>query len=162
MATLLAGASGAPYAAPDTETRRMLSQDDLTAIKAMVPAMEAAWRTHDAAAYAGQFVPDAEHVNAYGMWWRGRAEVEQGIAFALSRIYPDNPIVASDASVSAVGANVAILQYRWRLKPYSDPDGTHYADPQGRVTDVVVRTDAGWRIRNFQSTFINPNVPQPR
>lgn len=140
----------------------MLSQDDLIAIKAMVPAMEAAWRTHDAAAYANQFVPDAEHVNAYGMWWRGRAEVEQGIALALNRIYPDNPIVASDASVSAVGANVAILQYRWRLKPYSDNDGTRYADPQGRVTDVLVRTDKGWRIRNFQSTFINPNVPQSR
>ncbi|WP_260596601.1 SgcJ/EcaC family oxidoreductase [Sphingomonas endolithica] len=160
--TLLIVASVTTHAAPAQEMRTMLSSQDVAAIEAMVPAMAAAWRTHDAAAYARQFVPDAEHINAYGMWWRGRYEIEQGIAFALTRIYADNPIVASDVTVSAVTPKVAILQYRWRLKPYSDPDGTRYADPQGRVTDVLVRTKEGWRIRNFQSTFINPKVPQPR
>lgn len=161
-AALLSVGSVATHAAPAKETQTMLSPQDKAAIEAMVPAMEAAWRTHDTAAYAGQFVPDAEHINAYGMWWRGHDEIEQGITFALTRIYPDNPIVASDITVSAVAPTVAVLQYRWRLKPYSDPDGTRYTDPQGRVTDVLVRTDKGWRIRNFQSTFISPNVPQPR
>jgi uncharacterized protein (TIGR02246 family) len=162
MGALLIVGSVATHAAPAKEASTMLSPEDVAAIEAMVPAMEAAWRTHNAAAYVGQFVPDAEHINAYGMWWRGRDEIEQGIAFALTRIYPDNPIVASDVTVSAVAPKVAVLQYRWRLKPYSDPDGTRYADPQGRVTDILVRTDGGWRIRNFQSTFINPKVPQPR
>ena len=140
----------------------MLSPDDVASIKAMVPAMEVAWRTHDAAAYAGQFLPDAEHINAYGMWWRGRDEIEQGIGFALTRVYPDNPIAATDVTVSGLSRTIAVVQYRWRLRSYVDRDGTTYTDPQDRVTEVLVRTGDGWRIRNFQSTFINPKVPQSR
>jgi uncharacterized protein (TIGR02246 family) len=74
-----------------------LSPSDEAELRAMIPAMEAAWRSHDAGAYAAQFTPDAEHVNAYGMWWRGRAEIGEG-----------------------------------------------------------------WRIRYFQSTFVNPGVPHAR
>lgn len=161
-AILLAIGSVMPQNVAAKETPAMLSPDDVAWIKAMIPAMETAWRNHDAAAYAGQFTPDAEHINAYGMWWRGHDEIEQGIGIALTRIYPDNPIAASDVTVSALSPAIAVVQYRWRLRSYADPDGTTYIDPQGRVTEVVVRTANGWRIRNFQSTFINPKVPQSR
>ena len=149
-------------AGPAKESRKTLPPEDIATIRAMVPAMELAWQSHNAAAYAAQFVSDAEHINAYGMWWRGRTEIEQGIAFALTRIYPENPISASEVTVSGVSHDAAVVQYRWRLSPYSDPDGTAYSNPQGRVTELVVRTPVGWRIRTFQSTFINSNVPQPR
>jgi uncharacterized protein (TIGR02246 family) len=124
--------------------------------------MEAAWRARDAEAYAGQFTEDAEHINAYGMWWRGRREIAEGIGFALNVVYRDNPIVARDVSLIPLGEDVALVQYRWRLNPYADPDGAQHDDPEGRVTQVVVRVARGWRIRAFQSTFINPNIPRGR
>lgn len=138
------------------------SSADEATLRGMVPDMEAAWQTGDAAAYSAQFISDADHVNAYGMWWRGRGEIAEGIGFALNVIYADNPISARDVEVTALGDDQAVVQYRWRLGPYADPDGTGYADPQGRITQVLVRTSEGWRIRFFQSTFINPNVPQSR
>lgn len=162
VTVLIAIASTTPHDAPAQETKPMLSSDDVAAITAMVPAIAAAWRTHDAAAYAAQFAPDADHINAYGMWWHGRSEIAGGIGFALTRIYPDNPIVAPDVTVQSITPTVAIVQYRWQLGSYADPDGTTYTDPQGRVSEVVTRTAEGWRIRNFQSTFINPKVPHTR
>lgn len=135
---------------------------DIQALEAMIPAMVSAWAAKDASAYSAQFTTDAEHVNAYGMWWRGRAEIEAGIGIALTMVYPDNPIAARDVNVVMIGPDAAVVQYRWQLQPYADRDGTAYADPQGRVTQVVIRQPEGWRIKFFQSTFINPNVPQQR
>ena len=140
----------------------MLSTGDVAELENMVPAMEAAWRTGDAASYAAQFTVDAEHVNAYGMWWHGRDEIFDGIGFALSQIYPTNQITTSEFAVEALSPDIAVVRYRWRLQPYSDPDGTHYADPQGRIINVLVKRSDGWRIRFFQSTFINPAVPHAR
>jgi uncharacterized protein (TIGR02246 family) len=140
----------------------MLAESDRVALHAMVDDMESAWAARDAAAYAAQFTKDAEHINAYGMWWRGRREIEDGIRFALENIYPDNPIAADMVEVTGLSTDIAVVQYRRRLGPYGDPDGKWYEEPQGRVTDTLVRTPDGWRIRFFHSTFINPGVPQPR
>ena len=138
------------------------SSADETTLRAMVSDMEAAWRARDAGAYAGQFTADAEHINAYGMWWRGADEIAEGISFALNVIYPDNPISARDVLVTPLDDDLAVVQYRWRLSPYADPDGTRYADPGGRVTQVLARAPGGWRIRFFQSTFINLSAPHTR
>lgn len=132
------------------------------ALRSMVSDMALAWKARDARAYANQFTTNAEHINAYGMWWRGRAEIEQGIRIALERVYPDNPISVDEITVRMVAPRVAVVQYRWQLQPYADPDGTKYDKPIGRVTQVVSQGKEGWRITNFQSTFVNPKVPQPR
>jgi len=106
----------------------MLSTTDVAELENMVPAMEAAWRAGDAASYAAQFTADAEHVNAYGMWWHGRDEICNGIGFALSRIYRTNPIATSEVAIEPLSEDIAVVRHRWRLQPYSDPDGTRYAD----------------------------------
>src|SRR4028118_2299282 len=133
-----------------------LSTKDVTALQAMVSAMEAAWSSRDAKAYAAQFTPDAEHINAYGMWWRGRDEIAGAMTFVLGTIYPTNPIVADQVSVKGIGPRLAVVQYRWQLASDSDPDGTRYEKPSGRVTQGVAKGREGWRITHFQSTFINP------
>ena len=139
-----------------------ISATDQASIRRMVVEMQQAWNAHDADAYAAQFTPDAEHVNAYGMWWRGRREIAEAMQFVLSRIYATNPISADQVLVQPLAKNVAIVRYRWRLQSYTDPDGTRHENPQGRVTQVLVKHPEGWRIRTFQSTFINPNVRQVR
>ena len=89
-----------------------LSAKDLALLKALVPAMEAAWRSRDARAYASQFTSDAEHINAYGMWWRGRHEIAQAMAFTLEKIYPTNPLQADQVTVKGMGPGMAVVQYR--------------------------------------------------
>lgn len=132
------------------------------ALRHMVADMERAWRARDAEAYAAQFTDDAEHINAYGMWWRGRREIAEAMKFVLDRIYPGNPITSDQVSVLPLTKEIAIVQYRWHLNSYADPDGTKHVNPQGRITQVVVKRPEGWRIRTFQSTFINPHVRQVR
>lgn len=151
----------APAVLPSNPETVVTQRDDW-ALRSMVSDMAVAWKARDARAYADQFTADAEHINAYGMWWRGRGEIEQAIRVALERVYPDNPISVDEITVRMVARRVAVVQYRWQLLPYTDPDGTKYDKPHGRVTQVVAQRQEGWRITNFQSTFINPNVPQPR
>lgn len=141
---------------------RVISATDDASLRRMVVEMEHAWNAHDADAYAAQFTPDAEHVNAYGMWWRGRREIADAMRFVLGRIYPTNPISADQVLVQPLAKNVAMVRYRWRLQSYTDPDGTRHENPQGRVTQVLVKHPEGWRIQAFQSTFINANVRQVR
>lgn len=88
-------------AAAQGPASKLISRD-VAALRAMVPAMETAWRTRDAKAYAAQFSADAEHINAYGMWWRGRQEIAHAMTFTLGRIYPDNPLVADQISVKSI------------------------------------------------------------
>ena len=132
------------------------------ALRHMVADMERAWRAPDAEASAAQFTDDAEHINACGMWWRGRREIAEAMKFVLDRIYPGNPISSDQVSVLPLTKEIAIVQYRWHLNSYADPDGTKHVNPQGRITQVVVKRPEGWRIRTFQSTFINPHVRQVR
>jgi uncharacterized protein (TIGR02246 family) len=139
-----------------------ITASEEAALRHMVADMEKAWKARDADAYAAQFTDDAEHINAYGMWWRGRREIAEAMKFVLNRIYPENPITADQISIRPLAQHIAIVQYRWRLNPYADPDGTKHVRPQGRITQVVVKQPAGWRIQTFQSTFINPNVRQVR
>lgn len=139
-----------------------LSVSDVTQLKQLVDEMAQAWKRHDAEAYAAQFTDDAEHINAYGMWWRGRPEIASAMKFVLNNIYPTNPISTDQVSVQPLSKDVAVVQYRWHLQTYVDPDGTRHENPQGRITQVVVKQPAGWRIRYFQSTFINPNVRHTR
>ena len=138
--------------------RSSLSSKDVELLRAMVPAMAASWKAKDAKGYASQFAADAEHINAYGMWWQGRSEIAEAMTFVLHKIYPSNPIAADSVTVKGLSPGVAVVQYRWQLQPYSDPDGTRYAKPWGRVTQVVIKRREGWRISHFQSTFINPAV----
>jgi hypothetical protein len=64
--------------------------------------------------------------------------------------------------VKAIGPKLAVIQYRWQLQSYSDPDGTRYEKPAGRITQIVAKRSEGWRIAHFQSTFINPAVRHTR
>ena len=126
---------------------RVISATDDASLRRMVVEMEHAWNAH---------------VNAYGMWWRGRREIADAMRFVLGRIYPTNPISADQVLVQPLAKNVAMVRYRWRLQSYTDPDGTRHENPQGRVTQVLVKHPEGWRIQAFQSTFINANVRQVR
>lgn len=139
-----------------------LARSDEAQLRQMVADMESAWKRRDAAAYAAQFTSDADHVNAYGMWWRGRPEIASSMRFVLDKIYPDNPIRADQVMVQPLGRDVALVRYRWSLDSYSDPDGTRHDNPQGRISQVVVRGASGWKIQSFQSTFINRKVRQVR
>lgn len=137
MSKLLAGAfvmvtafhsvpASASKPSPPTITAR-----EEGALRHMVADMERAWKAHDADAYAAQFTDNAEHINAYGMWWRGRHEIAEAMKFVLNRIYPDNPITVDQVSVQPLTKDIAIVQYRWRLNSYEDPDGTKHVNPAG-------------------------------
>jgi len=162
IAILIAALQPVPASATRKPPPISISIHEEAALRHMVADMETAWKAHDADAYAAQFTEDAEHINAYGMWWRSRREIAEAMKFVLNRIYPDNPIAADQVSVEPLSKDIAIVQYRWRLGSYTDPDGTKHVNPQGRITQVVVKRPEGWRIRSFQSTFINPNVRQVR
>ena len=159
---LVASIVAAIVSPAQSRPKTSLSPDEILQLKQLVVEMAQAWKRHDADAYAAQFTDDAEHINAYGMWWRGRTEIASSMKFVLNKIYPANPISADQVSVQSLAKDLAVVQYRWQLRSYTDPDGTRHENPQGRITQVVVKEPAGWRIRYFQSTFINPHVRHTR
>jgi uncharacterized protein (TIGR02246 family) len=44
---------------------------------AVVAELTAAWNENDMHRFAARFAEDEEFVNVAGMWWRGRAELEE-------------------------------------------------------------------------------------
>jgi uncharacterized protein (TIGR02246 family) len=155
-------AAAAIFALSHSPAASAAASSDEKHLRAMVPEMERAWARRDAKAYASQFADDADHINAHGMFWRGQQEIERGIGTALTRVYPNNPIRASDVEVQFLRPDVAVVRYRWRLDSYSTPAGRIYKDPTGRITEVVERTSTGWKIRHFQSTIVDPDVYHER
>ncbi len=117
--------------------------------EAVFAAYIAAWNAHDMKAFANLFSEDADYVNAYGDWWRGRDELQakngeaHGSYYARTRMRADNPVV------HPLNEGLALVQARWIL--HGDTRAKR-DERLGFVTLVLTRDDDRWRIRLAQNT----------
>lgn len=117
--------------------------------EAVLAAYVAAWNAHDMKAFANLFSEDADYVNAYGDWWRGREALHaknseaHGSYYARTRMRTEAPVMR------AIADKMVLLQARWIL--HGDTRAKR-DERHGFVTLVMTKDEDRWRIRLAQNT----------
>jgi uncharacterized protein (TIGR02246 family) len=110
-------------------------------VRGRVEAFCAAFNAKDARAFAALFSDDAEFVNIVGMWWRGRAAIEEGHARMFATVLARSTLAIDAIETKAISGDVALAVVRWSrgVLPGVDP---LTLPPQDGVLTFVLRREA--------------------
>lgn len=126
-----------------------MTSDDEAAVRALVGRLEKAWNTVDPAAFAAEFMPDADFVNVRGDYHSGREAVAHGHEAILKTIYAGSTIRYSLLRVREVAPDVLVAHVDALL---SVPAGPLAGDIAAIPSLVLVRDGDAWRIAAFHNT----------
>ena len=130
-----------------------MTSDDEAAVRALVGRLETAWNAVDPAAFAAEFMPDADFVNVRGDYHSGRDAVEHGHAAILASIYAGSTIRYSLARAREVAPGVLVAHVDALL---SVPARPFAGDIRAIPSLVLVRDGGAWRIASFHNTARPP------
>jgi uncharacterized protein (TIGR02246 family) len=118
------------------------------------------WQAGDAHALAGLFARNADFVNPWGIWAKGRSEIETFYAGAFRSGFSGSNGEGHLVSVRAVRPDLALVDATWRITGAKMPDGKPRPDEQGILVGLMARTRHGWQIvalrENASATEIVP------
>jgi uncharacterized protein (TIGR02246 family) len=126
-----------------------MTSDDEAAVRALVGRLEAAWNAVEPAAFAAEFMPDADFVNVRGDYHSGREAVAHGHEAILGSIYAGSTIRYSLSRVREVAPGVLVAHVDALL---SVPAGPFAGDTRAIPSMVLVQDAGAWRIAAFHNT----------
>jgi uncharacterized protein (TIGR02246 family) len=134
---------------------------DAAAVAAIADAFLATWNTHDMQAFAALYADDADFVNVYGLWWRGRQAIEDAHAATHLTLFRASALsLAQPHTIRFIADAVALCRTHWLLTGIRTRTGEPAADRRGRLLHVLTRelndNRARWRIAATQNTDITP------
>lgn len=124
--------------------------------EAILAAYVAAWNAHDMKAFANLFSEDADYVNAYGDWWRGREALHAKNAEAHGSYYARTRMRTEAPAIRQLEDDLVLIQARWVL--HGDTRAKR-DERRGFVTLVMTKEDSRWLIRLAQNTERHQPAP---
>jgi uncharacterized protein (TIGR02246 family) len=119
-----------------------------------------AWRAADAHELARLFAPKADFVNPWGIWAKGRSEIEAFYAGAFHSGFAGSNGEGHLVSVRAIKPDLVLVDASWRITGAKMPDGKPRSDEQGILMGLLGKTRHGWQIlalrENASATKIVP------
>ena len=128
----------------------------------LVARAEAAWNSHDMAAFASLFSPDADFVNVAGWWWRGRDEIGAMHALLHETIFSTSHMDMQLVESKRISDDVHVLHVRWRMSGQSAGGAQGGSEQRDGIWTWVVRTGDGLEIvasHNSDTRAMPPNHP---
>jgi uncharacterized protein (TIGR02246 family) len=128
------GAADEPRAARDGDEK---------AIREMLGRLEARWNAHDVKAFMADFAEDADTVNRFGLWLKGRAEIEKHLVELHASPFRDHLVGRSSTveQIRFLTPDLAVVHERTR-------------EESGRSvrTYVVQKRDGRWWVQSADIT----------
>ena len=133
------------------ERRPELSTTDLDAILRVIAGLERAWNNADGEDYGLWFQEDAEFVNVWGMYARGRKQIAEGHDMIFRTVYAGSTLQVLPLNVRAITGEVVVAHMQCRLSvPRGPMTGEHDALPSA----TLVRDSGAWKISAFHNTVV--------
>jgi uncharacterized protein (TIGR02246 family) len=128
----------------ETGRHAVVATDDETAIRVLLARLYKAWADGDGAAYGQCFAEASDYITFNGMHLRGRSE-NTALHSALFRgVLKGSNLSAEIKCIELLSSNIALV----------------HTEGSGRKksfqTYVLVKSGAGWLIRSFQNTRVQP------
>jgi uncharacterized protein (TIGR02246 family) len=145
---------------PQTLSRlaRPPRRPERTSIHAVVAALTDAWNRHDLAAMGNLYRADADFVNIFGGYLRGRDEIVREHVerhkqmFAVARMASAAPVVRT------LSPTLALARVAWTMRGITGPDGQPAPDREGLLLHVLEQLDGEWWIVTTQNTELAPGA----
>ena len=145
-----------------------LSPADEAAVRRTVTRMTTNFQNHHFADMATYTTPDVSWVNLVGMWWRGRAQVQQAHQQIFDTIFKGVAFTPGRATVRGIAPGVAVVNMYCHVGAFYPPDGIdHGTNKEGEADDlltlVLVKKQGNWLLAAGQNTVVRataqPNNP---
>lgn len=152
--------AGAILLLPALAQASPVAADDAQAIRAVIDRQVDAWNRHDMDAFVADTTPDVDWVNIVGMHWEGRETVRKAHAVLHKGIFAHSRLLAPESlELREVAPGVVVAVFIDRIEGAGPtPSGAPYPEGGNRMTEVFVKTDAGWRIAHAHNTPIDRNA----
>ena len=116
-----------------------------------------AWNGHDMGVLGDLFADDADFIDVFGNWFKGRMAFEQVLAERHRSVFAKSRFTRKDATVRRVSPGLAIVHAVVELTGATSPSGQPLAPALGVMSYVMQREGPeGWRILAFQNTAVTP------
>lgn len=119
-----------------------------------------AWNRHDMNALAELFTENADFVDVFGNWFRGRAEIRAALSARHASVFKDSHFSRKEIRIRFLKPDLALAHAVWELSGARRPEGAEQRSSLGRMTYVMINEDAGWVIAALQNTVVSPAQPQ--
>jgi uncharacterized protein (TIGR02246 family) len=120
-----------------------------------------AWNGHDMKALGDLFADDADFIDVFGNWFKGRAAFEPALAQRHRSVFENSRFTRKDVAVRRVSPGLAIVHAVIELAGATSPGGQPLAAALGVMSYVMEREGPdGWRILAFQNTAAMPSRGQ--
>jgi uncharacterized protein (TIGR02246 family) len=120
-----------------------------------------AWNGHDMSALGDLFADDADFIDVFGNWFKGRAAFEPVLAERHRSVFGKSRFTKKDVAVRRVSPELAIVHAVIELADAAGLDGQPLAPALGVMSYVMGREGPnGWRILAFQNTAVMPSRGQ--
>jgi uncharacterized protein (TIGR02246 family) len=127
---------------------------DETAIRDIEAQWERAWNHHDAAALARLAAPDADFINARGIWTKGRDPVEKAQTEMQQTNERDSVWKTTEVDIRFLIPEVAIVHVYWVLSGERNAAGVTRQPQLGIFTRTEIKRDGRWLISASQATYV--------
>lgn len=118
---------------------------DRVRIQGQLAALERAWNSHDAGAFAAVFAEDADFVNVFGMPAKGRKAIEDFHAPIFATMFRESRLSLTAPEVRFLRPDVAAVDARWEMDGARDPHGKPWVKRRGLLSFVATRDEGAWR-----------------
>lgn len=133
-----------------------LETADQTAINNIVERYIDSWNNHEGKGFGDDFTDDADFVNIFGMYMKGKALIEERHVKILTTFYKGSVLEILDTQLREIAPNVVVGIINWRLNgfraPGSDPS-TPGVVKEGVFTQVFLNSGKKWEITASQNTM---------
>jgi uncharacterized protein (TIGR02246 family) len=145
-----------------------LSPADEAAVRRTVTRLTTNFQNHHFADMAAYTTPDVSWVNIVGMWWRGRAQVQQAHQQIFDTIFKGVAFTPGRATVRGIAPGVAVVNMYCHVGAFYPPDGIDHGsnkegDDDNLLTLVLVKKQGNWLLAAAQNTVVRasaqPNNP---
>ena len=112
----------------------------------LVDAFVRAWNSHDAKAFGDMFSDNAHWVTASGVRVKGRAEIQAFLGNEHITWARTTAMKAADVEVKSIGADLAVVFFRWDIAAVADGDGKAVSSFRGSTLFVAAYQANRWRV----------------
>jgi uncharacterized protein (TIGR02246 family) len=153
------------------------SPADEAAVRQVVARLTANFQNHRFADMAAYTTPDVTWINVVGMYWRGRAQVQQAHQQIFEAMFTGVQFAPGKTTVRTVAPGVAVVTLYCHVGAFYPPDGIDHGtnkEPEADdlLTLVLVKKQGRWLLTAGQNTTVrasaqanNPigkaNAPEP-
>ncbi|AMR27424.1 hypothetical protein A0257_10155 [Hymenobacter psoromatis] len=136
---------------------------DEAAIRQAVARMTANYTNHHFADMAAYTTPDVSWVNIVGMWWRGRAQVQQAHQQIFDTIFKGVKFRPGAPTVRTIAPGVAVVNMYCHVGTFYPPDGINHGtnqegDDDDLLTLVLVKRQGHWLLAAGQNTVVRASA----